>query len=103
VIFTGVVNQAAPLVYVVEAAEVNCSRLLATTALPVSDKPLAELNPLGKLMAVPVVWMVYVAIAVALGCMPGATAMALIVSEATTAIAVVYTADDVVGVVPLVV
>jgi len=50
-----------------------------------------------------VVWNVYVAEAMALGPNPGATAMALIVSDVLTLIAPVYTTELAVGVVPSVV
>ena len=48
-------------------------------------------------------WIVYVALATALVMYPGAAAIALIVCVVVTVIGPVYAADDVVGVLPLVV
>ena len=52
---TGVVNHTAPLLAAAEA-KVNCARLLVTAALPWSESPFVELNPLGKLIVVPALW-----------------------------------------------
>jgi hypothetical protein len=70
--------------------------------VPFSERPAAELKPLGKLMVGVAGWIVYAALATEL-VWEFATAIALMVFVVVTAIGDEYTAEAVVGVDPSVV